>query len=115
MTASRSQWVLVAALCLLAAACGRTSPEGGAPAVDAVNRSSEDRPPGVDADDWVRISDVAGIVLTGGAPMRVTGPRGERLTLPMPRNVTGVLMVKRQGVWTRVELELPSPRVQPLL
>lgn len=112
MTTSRSKGVLVAVLCLLAAACGGASPEDPPPRVDA----AEDRPPGVDAGNWIKISEVAGIVLTNvGAPIPVTGPGGVRMAFPTPRNVTGVLMVKLQGAWTRVELELPGPRIQPLL
>ena len=102
MKVTRSQWFLVTAACLIVAA--------------AAAQSNADRPPGVDENSWIPISDTAGIVLTSAAGM----PAGTRLRqsdveaiVPL-RSGTGILMVKHAGTWMRVELELPQPRLQPL-
>lgn len=96
MTVTRSQWLLVAAACLIVASSAAQS--GG------------DRPPGVDENSWVPISDTAGIVLTNvaGVPAAFWDPN-EKAALG-----SGILMVKRAGAWMRVDLEFPQPRVQPL-
>jgi len=102
MKVTRSQWILVAAACLIVAS--------------AAGQSGVERPPGVDENDWIPISATAGIVLTS-----VTGmPAASRLRDPDAeaavslRAGTGILMVKHAGSWMRVDLELPEPRVRPL-
>lgn len=100
MKITRSQWIVVAAACLIVAS--------------SAAQSRADRPPGVAENAWVPISDTAGIVLTniGGMPaaMWLRGAEVEAL-----RAGTGILMVKRAGAWMRVDLELPKPSVQPAL
>jgi hypothetical protein len=108
MKVTRSQWVLVAAACLIVAA--------------SAAQSGPDRPPGADENNWAPISDSAGILLTNVAGISdFTGlPEAMRLQLQgsaprlSARDGTGILMVKRGGVWIRVDLELPPARVQPL-
>lgn len=100
MKITRSQWILVAAACLIV--------------VSSAAQSGADRPPGVDENRWVPISATAGIVLTEVSGM----PASFRLTdleaaTPL-RAGTGILMVKRAGAWMRVDLEFPQPRAQPL-
>jgi hypothetical protein len=97
MKVTWSQWILLATACLIVA-----SSRGQAPA---------DRPDGVDADRWVPISDSAGIVLT--ETMFVPGTDRREL-IPVPRPRTGVLMLKAQGRWMRVDLEPPAARLHPL-
>ena len=55
MKITRSQWMLVATACLIV---------GGSAA-----QSNVDRPPGVDENSWVPISDTAGIVLPFFGPL----------------------------------------------
>jgi hypothetical protein len=104
MRVTRSQWLLVATACLIVAA--------------SAAQSGADRPPGADGNNWVPISDSAGILLTNpaGIPgaIRLNVPTSEVQTLIAGRG-TGILMVKQGGIWMRVDLELPPPRVQPLL
>ena len=106
MKAPVSRWILVVAACFVAISCVRA--EAPPP----------DRPPGVDEASWVPISDTAGIVVTAGTGI----PRfrllrdGEVEAVPRAlRQGTGILMVKIGGAWTRIDLELPAARVQPLL
>jgi hypothetical protein len=81
-----------------------------------LGQSSADRPPGVDADRWVPISDTVGIVMRQSMTTSVPGfSPDRRMIVPGLRQGTGVLMVKVEGVWMRVDLALPEPRVQPLL
>jgi hypothetical protein len=106
MKVTRSQWLLVVTACLIVAA--------------SHGQSAADRPPGVDEDRWIPISDVAGIVVTEfSMPLRGTfrmNADGTATTVPEAlRRGTGILMVKRGSAWTRIDLELPAPRVQPLL
>jgi hypothetical protein len=104
MKVMRSQWIVVTAACLIVAS--------------SMAQSGGDLPPGVDESDWIPISDAAGIVLTNvsGIP---TIPRlpGDRVVIvpQLLRPGTGILMVKHGGAWMRLDLELPQPRVQPLL
>jgi hypothetical protein len=103
MKVTRSQWILVAMACLMVAA--------------SAAQSEADRPPGADGNNWVPISDSAGILLTklSGAPdaiqLQVQGFNVETL---VPRRATGILMVKYGGAWMRVDAEPPPPRLQPL-
>ena len=103
MKVTRSQWILVAAACLIVAA--------------SAAQSGADLPPGADGNNWVPISDTAGILLTNlaGIPsaIRLNVPKSEVQTLIAGRG-TGILMVKQGGIWMRVDLELPPARVQPL-
>ena len=79
-------------------------------------QSQGDRPPGLDEDRWVAISDTVGLVL---ADVSFT-PAPNALPSDIPRGLslfpqsTGLLMVKVNGLWTRVELAEAPPRVQPL-
>jgi hypothetical protein len=73
-----------------------------------------ERPLGVDAVNWVAISDTVGIVLADVSYARNTLPSDlPRALSNLPRS-TGVLMVKVNELWTRVELVEPPPRVHPL-
>jgi hypothetical protein len=99
MRVTRSQWLLAATACLIVAA--------------STAQSAADRPPGVDEASWLPISDTAGIVLK--EPIGVPVPGTDRLELiPTPRPRTGVMMVKTQGRWIRVDLELPPARAHAL-
>jgi hypothetical protein len=105
MKVSRSQWILVTAACLIVAA--------------SAAQTDADLPPGADGNNWIPISDSAGILLTNATGMPNVIPDAIRrqgfdvLTL-VPMRSTGTLMVKHGGIWTRVDLELPQPRVLPL-
>ena len=106
MKVTRSQSFLVAAACLIIAA--------------SAAQSATDRPPGVDERSWVPISDTAGIVLTDMATTPSSGAfevrgRDGKPMLPGALQRTGILMVKSGSTWVRVDLQLPPPRVQPLL
>ena len=98
MKASWSQWILVAVVTCSVVASSR-------------GQSPADRPDGVDADRWVPISGSAGIVLTESMFVPGTDPR---VIVPTRGPRTGVLMVKAQGSWIRVDLELPAARLHPL-
>jgi hypothetical protein len=105
MKVTRSQWILVAAACLVVAA--------------SAAQSGSDRPPGADENNWVPISDSAGILLTNVRnmpdPLRLELQlRGLNAETLLPLSGTGILMVRRGRTWTRVDLELPQPRVQQL-
>jgi hypothetical protein len=65
-------------------------------------QSDSVRPPGVDEESWIALSEDAGIVLTD-VTFGSGGPRR-----------TGVLMANFNGVWTRVDFAPPEPRVQHL-
>jgi hypothetical protein len=100
MKVARSQWILVTAACLIVAASAA---------------QSEDRPPGADGNNWVPISDTAGILLTKFDPSGVTRQREfDDVETIVPMSGTGVLMVKFGGIWMRVDLAPPRARVQPL-
>ena len=99
MSGTRSQWFVAATACLIVAA--------------STAQSAADRPPRVDEASWLPISDTAGIVLK--EPIGVAVPGTDRLELiPTPRPRTGVMMVKAQGRWIRVDLELPPARAHAL-
>jgi hypothetical protein len=101
----KSQWLFVVTVCFIFVAASQ-------------GQSGPDRPPGVDEASWVPISDTAGIVVTAGTvvPMLRLFRDGEVQSVPQRlRQGTGILMVKIGGAWTRIDLELPPPRLQPLL
>jgi hypothetical protein len=101
MKVTRSQWILVTAACLIVAA--------------SAAQSGADLPPGADGNNWVPISDTAGILLTKFDPSGVTWHRQfDDVQTLVPMSGTGILMVKFGGIWMRVNPELPPPRVQPL-
>jgi hypothetical protein len=100
MKVTRSQWLLVATACLIVAA--------------SAAQSGADLPPGADGNNWVPISDTAGILLTKFNPSGVTLHREFDVETIVPMSGTGVLMVKFGGIWMRVDPELPPARVQPL-
>jgi len=87
---------------------------GSAATTFAQRSSGADRPPGVTADQWVRISDVAGVVLTDDVmPTRFTLPPG--VALPQQRIREGILMVNHNNNWIAFErLGALTPRVHPL-
>jgi hypothetical protein len=101
MKVTRSQWLLVTAACLIVAS--------------SAAQTGADRPPGVDESNWVPLSATAGIVLTNPAVPGAIRLRGRNVEPRSLTAATGTLMVKLGGVWTRVELEPPAPRVHPLL
>ena len=103
MKITRSQWILVTAACLIVAA--------------SAAQTRADLPPGADGNNWIPISDTAGILLTNVAPT----PDAVRLSFQdftaqtiVPRQGTGILMDKHGGAWLRVDLELPKARMQHL-
>ena len=103
MNVARSQWILVATACLIVAS--------------SAAQSGADRPPGADGNNWVPISESAGILLTNvaGTPDVIRlRPQGFDVDTIAPRQATGILMVKYGRAWTRVDLELPPPRMLPL-
>ena len=74
-------------------------------------------PPGADGNNWIPISEVAGILLTNvaGAPDAVRFQFPElNVGTVVPRRGTGILMVKYGGTWMRVDPEPAPARVQPL-
>jgi hypothetical protein len=101
MKVTRSQWILVATACLIVAS--------------SAAQSGADRPLGADGNNWIPISDSAGILLTNVAGMsdaiRLQGLDVETI---VPRQATGILVVKHGGAWIRVDLEFPQARMQPL-
>jgi hypothetical protein len=103
MKVTRSNWMLMTAACLIVAS--------------SAAQSAADRPPGVDENSWVPLSESAGIVLTNltGMPATVRLRGAEVDAVTALRAGTGILMVRHGGGWIRVDLELPQPRVQPLL
>jgi hypothetical protein len=78
-------------------------------------QSPGDRPLGVDEDNWVAISDTVGIVIVDVSYTARTALPSDlpRALSNLPRS-TGVLMVKVDELWTRVELAEPPPRVHPV-
>jgi hypothetical protein len=74
-----------------------------------------DRPLGVDEDSWIAISDTVGIVIVDiGYTARTALPSDLPRALSDVPQSTGVLMVKVNELWTRVELAEPPPRLQPV-
>lgn len=74
-----------------------------------------DRPLGVNADNWIALSDTVGMVLVDVSvdPARKALPPGVPIELSgLPRS-TGVLVVKVHGFWTRVEWAEAPLRVHP--
>jgi len=63
-------------------------------------------PPGVAAHNWIAMSEQAGFVITGGANDASNGLRSEQNV------VKGYFMLRRDGVWLRVEPG-PAPGVYP--
>ncbi len=100
MKVTRSHWILVATACLIVAA--------------SAAQSGADLPPGADRNNWVPISDTAGILLTKFNPSGVTRQREFDVETIVPMSGTGILMVKFRGIWMRVDPELAPARVQPL-
>jgi hypothetical protein len=103
MKITRSQWILVTAACLIVAA--------------SAAQTRADLPPGADGNNWVPISDTAGILLTNvertSEAVRLNFQDFTAETI-IPRQGTGILMVKHGGTWMRVDLELPKARMQRL-
>lgn len=104
MKVTRSQWILVTAACLIVAA--------------SAAQSGADLPPGADGNNWVPLSDTAGILLTNpaGIPgaIRLQPLQGFKVDTIVAGRGDGILMVKHGGTWMRVDLEFPPARVQPL-
>jgi hypothetical protein len=104
MKITRSQWILVTAASLIVAA--------------SAAQSVADLPPGADGNNWVPISDTAGILLTSpaGIPgaIRLQPQQGFNVETIAAGRGPGILMVKHGGAWMRVDLELPPARVHPL-
>lgn len=63
-------------------------------------------PPGIAAHNWVPMGDQAGFVVTGGANDSSNGLRSE------PNVLKGYFMLRREGVWLRIEPG-PAPGVYP--
>lgn len=77
-------------------------------------QSPSDLPPGVSQENWIALSDSAGIVV-----VELAFPRGLIFdsspggTLPLPTTM-GVLLVKHGDLWTKVDLVPPEPSVRQL-
>jgi hypothetical protein len=56
-----------------------------------------DRPPGVAADEWICLEENLGIVIT---PPQTSGSAAA--------SATGYMMLKRKGVWVRLDLNASS-------
>lgn len=86
-----------------------------------------DRPPGVPIENWIAISDSAGIVIRNlprtptryrfdlnqpGVPIPVP-PDANAIPLGV-QSLPGVLMAKHGGLWIRIDTPMPPVQVQPL-
>jgi hypothetical protein len=71
----------------------------------AVGENAGDRPAGVSADRWVKVSDTVGIVLTPQEIGRV-GTNGVGL-MPSPPPANGFFMVRTPGGWRRLVVADP--------
>jgi hypothetical protein len=72
-----------------------------------------DRPPGIEERNWIAVSDAVGIVLVDFGAARNPLPSGAPVALSQVPRSTGVLMVKVNGLWTRLEWAEAPPRVHP--
>ena len=104
MKALLSKSILVAVALLAAATWVRAQSQG-------------DRPPGVDAERWIPISDNAGVWLMGGLTQsppisRAPGVRTSICIECIQR--TGQLMVKFNGAWFQVHAPEPPIRFEQL-
>ena len=87
-------------------------------------RPPEDRPPSVAEENWIAVSESAGIILIPGKvdslpPPPPPGPSGqaenhEQVSPTQPSALYGVLMARYHGVWTRIAWPSPSGQVSPL-
>ncbi len=77
-----------------------------------------DRPPGVDAEQWIPLSDSVGIVImstTGAVPPAIVDRAPREEVFPFVR-ATGRLMARHNGQWLVFdELNSMEPRVHPAL
>jgi hypothetical protein len=75
---------------------------------------TQSRPPGVSAQDWVAISDTAGVVLGDPVARNSYQSAGGQSFAGMAR-FAGTLMVLRNDAWVVVQMAPDStPRLQPL-
>src|SRR5688572_18281232 len=81
------------------------------------------RPPGVPMENWIAISDSVGIVVATVPPAPTLyrfdpdqpgGPPGPNAIPLGNRSLRGVLMAKQNGLWNRVDLELPPAQTRLL-
>lgn len=90
-------------------------------------QTGANRPAGVPIENWIAISDSAGIVI-GNFP-RIPSryrfdPRQPGVPIPLPpdantipfgvQSLPGVLMAKHGGLWIRVDMPMPPAQLQPL-
>lgn len=103
---SLAKWAVAALVVAVIATWGTAQP-------------NTDRPPGVDAERWIPLTENSGLVLleVGFLPANATvRPRGtEGEVLRQLQRGTALLMVNIEGAWTRIDLAPPPVRVQPLL
>jgi len=87
--------------------------------VERTHAQSDTLPPGIEADSWIRLSDSAGIVVSGvrvGSAARLMVDPGDPaasvpptiINLPPTKLASGALMGKLNGEWIVIE-ELMSP------
>ncbi len=110
--AQKTTLIAIAALLMAAVTVGFASAE----------RARPDRPPGVTSEQWYPISDRLGLVLADYQPgsdalvddgMRpppagtVLSPEGELKPERNPSTLSGYLMVKQRGHWTRLSVRTP--------
>jgi hypothetical protein len=85
------------------------------------------RPPGVPIENWIAISDSAGIVIRDlpRTPTRYRfDPNQPGVPIPVPpdanaiplgvQSLPGVLVAKHEGLWIRIDMPMPPAQVQPL-
>ena len=77
-----------------------------------------DRPAGVPAENWIRISDSVGIAIANvtSTPLRsnYSFAPNEPKVIPLVQSATGVVIAKYNGVWTRIDFAAPPAQAQHL-
>ena len=90
-------------------------------------QSGASRPPGVPVENWIAITESAGIVIRSvpRTPPRFRfDPNQPGVPIPMPPgaaaipgdlpSMAGVLMAKHGDVWVRIEMPMPPAQLHPL-
>jgi hypothetical protein len=71
----------------------------------ALGASTPDRPAGVDAQDWIPVTDKMGFVVT--TPHAFPMPMPDRQVLFLTAPAEGYFMVHRGNVWQRITIKDP--------
>lgn len=71
----------------------------------ALGASGPDRPAGVEAQDWIPVSDKMGFVVT--TPHRYPGPGGDNQVLLLTPPAEGYFMVRNGNRWLRIVIQDP--------